>query len=79
MPAQLITEFAVPDASWKEAETSVPKAGTLVRYRTAQYQLFGYLTGEGRWVAIDGEEEVQQVKAWKEVHAPVSTWPERVS
>jgi hypothetical protein len=78
MPAQL-THFAVPDASWKEAETSMPKAGTLVRYRTAQYQLLGYLTGEGRWVAIDGAEEVQPVRSWKEVHAPVSAWPERVA
>ena len=79
MSAQLITDFALPDASWKEAQTSVPKAGELVRYRTAQYQLFGYLTGEGRWVAIDGEEEAQPVRAWKEVHAPASTWPERVA
>jgi hypothetical protein len=78
MPAQL-TEFAVPDASWKEAESSMPKAGTLVRYRTARYQLLGYLSGEGRWVALDGEEEMQPVKAWKEVHAPVSSWPERVA
>jgi hypothetical protein len=78
MPAQL-TQFAVPDASWKEAETNMPKAGTLVRYRTAQYQLLGYVSAEGRWVAIDGAEEVQPVRSWKEVHAPVSTWPERVA
>ena len=55
MAAQL-TEFAVPDASWKEAESSMPKAGTLVKYRTARYQLLGYVSGEGRWVALDGEE-----------------------
>jgi hypothetical protein len=75
------TNFAVPDASWKAAETNPPKAGTLVKYRTASYQMLGYVTFNGHWVATDGVEELQPVKAWKEVGAAVSAsnWPERVA
>lgn len=75
------TNFAIPDASWAAAETNPPKAGTLVKYRTASYQMLGYVTFDGRWVATDGAEELQPVKAWKEVGAAVRTnnWPERVA
>jgi len=72
------TNFAVPDASWNAVETNPPKAGTLVKYRTASYQMLGYVTFSGRWVATDGAEESQPVKAWKEVGASLnSNWPER--
>ena len=74
-----VTKFAVPDASWKVAEANMPKAGTLVKYRTAHYQLLGYVDLSGRWVATDGAEELMPVKAWKEIHAPTSIWPERVA
>lgn len=71
-------QFAVPDASWKVAEAGMPKAGTLVKYRTAQYQLLGYVNLTGRWVATDGAEELMPVKAWKEIGGSASTWPERI-
>jgi hypothetical protein len=71
--------FAVPDASWKVAETNPPKAGTLVKYRTAKYQMLGYVTFTGRWVATDGAEESQPVKAWKEIASTPTNWPERVA
>jgi hypothetical protein len=81
MGANTTTNFVIPDASWKIVETNPPKAGTLVRYRTARYQMLGYVTFSGHWVATDGEEESQRVEAWKEVGAPAnkSAWPERVS
>jgi hypothetical protein len=81
MGANTTTNFALPDASWKVVETNPPKAGTLVKYRTAKYQMLGYVTFAGRWVATDGEEESEPVEAWKEVRAEAksSTWPERVA
>lgn len=72
-------QFAVPDASWKVAEANMPKAGTLVKYRTAQYQLLGYVDLTGRWVATDGSEEMMPVKSWKEISVPASNWPERTA
>lgn len=73
------TQFAVPDASWKVAERSMPRTGTLVKYRTAQYQLLGYVDTSGRWVATDGTEELLPVQAWREITEPVSNWPERAA
>lgn len=74
-----LTHFAVPDASWKVTEANLPKIGTLVKYRTAQYQLLGYVNLAGQWMATDGAEELMPVKAWQEISAPGSNWPERLS
>jgi hypothetical protein len=71
--------FALPDATWTVAEKSLPKTGTLVKYRTAFYQMLGYLDVSGQWVALDGCEETLPVQAWRLVHQPVSTWPERLA
>ena len=69
--------FAMPDASWKVTETDLPRSGMLVKYRTALYQMFGYLDMTGRWIATDGREELLPVKAWREISDCVSPWPER--
>lgn len=70
--------FAVPDPSWKVAESNPPRVGTLVKYRTAFYQMFGYRDVTGRWIATDGTEEQLPVQSWREILDPVSSWPERV-
>lgn len=70
--------FAVPDPSWKVADTSLPKARTLVKYRTALYQMLGYVDLTGRWVGTDGQEERLPVKAWREISEPIAIWPERI-
>ena len=58
-------------------ERSLPQAGTLVKYRTAFYQMLGYMDDNGRWVGTDGFEEALPVQAWRFIHLPVS-WPERL-
>jgi len=70
--------FALPDATWTVVERSLPRTGTLVKYRTSRYQMLGYRDRTGRWVASDGFEETLPVKAWRLIHQPVS-WPERAA
>jgi hypothetical protein len=72
------SSFAMPDATWNVVERSLPKSGTLVKYRTALYQMLGYRDQTGHWVAMDGYEETLPVKAWRAIYQPVS-WPERVA
>lgn len=79
MPTLGVSTFAVPDASWKVADANPPKAGTLVKYRTAYYQMFGYMDATGRWVATDGTQEELPVQSWREIFDPITNWPERVS
>lgn len=69
--------FAAPDSTWKSAESTLPKSGTLVKYRTALYQMFGYLDITGQWIATDGMQETLPVKTWREIVEPASAWPER--
>jgi len=73
------THFALPDPSWKVAESDLPRAGILVKYRTALYQMFGYINACGRWMALDGMEESLPVKSWREITDPTSNWPERIA
>ena len=70
--------FTLPDATWNRVERSLPKTGTLVKYRTALYQMLGYRDIAGRWIATDGFEEALPVKAWTLIHQPVR-WPERAA
>ena len=74
----LKSAFALPDATWTVVEKSLPKTGTLVKYRTPLYQMLGYRDITGRWVASDGCEETLPVKAWRLIHQPAS-WPERAA
>lgn len=74
-----VLDFAMPDESWNVAERALPKAGTLVKYRTAIYQMLGYVDVAGKWVATDGREERLPVKAWREISESVANWPERVA
>lgn len=69
--------FAAPDPTWKPADSNPPKSGTLVKYRTALYQMFGYLDAAGQWIATDGRQEALPVKTWREIIDPASAWPER--
>jgi hypothetical protein len=73
-----LSKFAVPDASWNVAERALPVKGKVVKYRTAHYQLLGYVDTLGRWVATDGTEEPLPVKAWRDITETNSSWPERV-
>jgi hypothetical protein len=73
------TSFAMPDATWNVVERSLPRTGTLVKYRTALYQMLGYRDRSGHWVAMDGHEETLPVKAWRSIHQPISNWPERLA
>lgn len=77
MGAQLST-FVMPDATWKVADEIMPESGKLVKYRTARYQMLGYVDVTGQWIATDGQEETLPVKAWREIVATVS-WPERAA
>lgn len=78
MGAQSST-FALPDATWNMVGNVLPQAGTLVRYRTAVYQMLGYVDRSGRWMGMDGHEETQPVEAWSSLYRAVSSWPERES
>jgi hypothetical protein len=73
-----ISAFAMPDATWTVVERDLPRTGTLVKYRTAFYQMLGYRDVTGRWVASDGFEETLPVRTWRFIHQPVS-WPERTA
>jgi hypothetical protein len=72
-----VPTFALPDPTWKVVDAHLPKPGKLVKYRTALYQLLGYVDLTGRWVATDGREEQLPVKAWREISDPLSISPER--
>ena len=50
----------------------------LVKYRTAHYQMLGYVDVTGQWMASDGKEETLPVRAWREIAETVG-WPERLS
>jgi hypothetical protein len=71
-------KFAVPDATWNVADRAMPTRGKLVKYRTASYQMLGYVDTLGRWVATDGMEEPLPVKSWRDIVDPLPTWPERL-
>lgn len=73
-----VSTFVLPDRTWKVAERIMPEAGKLVKYRTALYQMLGYVDLTGHWMASDGKEETLPVRAWREIADPVG-WPERVS
>jgi hypothetical protein len=75
MGAELPT-LSLPDRNWKEIDQRIPQKGMLVKYRTAYYQMLGYLNETGRWMAVDGLEESLPVKAWREIVDPPSSWPE---
>jgi hypothetical protein len=74
-----LPSFAVPDPGWIVAESNPPRAGTLVKYRTAVYQMLGYLDLNGRWIATDGQEEQLPVQSWREISDRAPRWPERAS
>ena len=67
MDATVLPVLAPPDESWKEAREDAPPSGKLVLYRTAYYQMMGYLNRLGRWIGSDGEEESFPVQWWREV------------
>ena len=71
--------FALPDATWNVVERCLPQAGTLVRYRTAVYQMLGYLDRTGQWMGMDGYEERLPVQAWRTIYQPPTNWPERLA
>jgi hypothetical protein len=73
------SSFAMPDATWNVVERSLPKEGTLVKYRTALYQMLGYRDRFGHWMAMDGNEEPLPVRTWRLIHLPISNWPERIA
>lgn len=73
------SKFAVPDATWNVADLSMPARGRVVKYRTAYYQMMGYVNSFGHWVATDGAEETLPVKAWREIVDPLPSWPERAA
>jgi hypothetical protein len=39
-----------------------------VLYRTAFYQMLGYINQLGHWIGGDGQEESFPVQWWREVH-----------
>jgi hypothetical protein len=69
--------FVMPDPAWVVTAQNLPKAGTLVKYRTASYQCLGYMNVSGRWVDLDGTEEPRRVESWRTIHDEAPRWPER--
>ena len=57
--------LAPPDCSWQFWGTTPPPSGKMVRYRTAYYQMLGYMTQLGEWMGLDGQPEELPVKWWR--------------
>ncbi|HEV8541169.1 MAG TPA: hypothetical protein VGR78_02145 [Verrucomicrobiae bacterium] len=68
-----------PGKNWKEASAKTPAVGEIVLYRTAYYQMPGYIDTFGRWVAMDGQEEEHSVRWWREFKQKPTSWPERTN
>lgn len=56
-----------PDGSWKPVAQYAPPSGKLVLYRTAYYQMLGYVDCMGRWMGSDGKAEELPVQWWRDV------------
>lgn len=67
MDVACLPRLAPPDASWRDANGVVPPSGKLVSYRTAYYQMTGYVNAHGHWVGYDGMEEHLKVEWWREL------------
>jgi hypothetical protein len=60
-------ELSASDSPWCSTEAQTPDTFRLVRYRTAYYQMIGYLDRLGRWMASDGMQESLPVELWQEL------------
>lgn len=67
MDTATLPPLTPPDSSWNGVSEFAPPSGRLVLYRTAYYQMLGYLNQLGRWTGTDGEEELFPVQWWREV------------
>jgi hypothetical protein len=68
MDATPLPTLAPPDPSWKGVSEQAPPSGRVVLYRTAFYQMLGYINQLGHWIGGDGQEESFPVQWWREVH-----------
>jgi hypothetical protein len=67
MDAVSLPTLSPPDNSWNGVNQDGPPSGKPVLYRTAYYQMLGYMNLLGRWIGSDGEEELFPVIWWREV------------
>ncbi|HTG45845.1 MAG TPA: hypothetical protein VK633_15095 [Verrucomicrobiae bacterium] len=74
-----LTTLSPPDRSWKGVIEKSPPPGRLVLYRTAYYQMMGYLNRVGCWMGSDGKEEDLPVMWWRDIQDDTPSWPERTS
>ena len=79
MEAASLPTLSPPDEFWKGVTERVPPAGKLVLYRTAYYQMMGYINCLGRWIGSDGEEEAFEVQWWREIGEDLSIWSHRLA
>jgi hypothetical protein len=67
MDAVELPILGTPDLSWNVVSEQAPPSGRVILYRTAFYQMMGYLNRFGQWVGSDGQEEAFPVQWWREV------------
>ncbi len=79
MDVASLPKLSPPDHSWKGVNDKAPPSGKLVLYRTAYYQMMGYLNRFGRWIGSDGKEESFPVQWWREVGEELTLWPTKVT
>jgi hypothetical protein len=75
MDATFLPALLPPDQTWQGVADRIPPTGTLVLYRTAYYQMMGYVNRLGLWIGSDGEEEAFPVQWWREIGGDLARWP----
>jgi hypothetical protein len=61
------TVASEPEFAWEVAAAKTPPTGRVVVYRTARYQMVGYVDWFGRWMGSDGIAEDMAVQWWRDI------------